>query len=311
MKQLSPKNSGFTLLELMLVLALVAILLVAGLAAYQIQVRNFKIDKTALQMQAWLQAGLAFYVDCNEWPNPANQSDIMLAMTGIDGHPITPAACSTLSQPVMKAYMPAGADSNGPWPNSYAIGVGSGAYANLFQVSTDLPFDNTNNPPGLQAIASSIAGRLPNATVVNDTSQKTPQIEIQTAIGIPGSALTNHGYILNMQIVNSNQVSNVLYPQANDCPKNMMPQVVSAPVNFSAPVTNNFDSVTTETPQSVRVNNQSFVEATLETYTHSFIFPSHTSKSGQLLVITACIPYPNNSISTTANNASSDAVVRF
>jgi prepilin-type N-terminal cleavage/methylation domain-containing protein len=305
---LQQKYSGFTLLELMLVLALVAVLTVAGLAAYQIQQRNFKIDKTALQMQQWLQAGMAFYVDCNQWPpDSTSDTNILSAMTGKTT--LMPQECPTLTAPTLRAYMPAGADTNGPWPNSYHIGVGEGAYSNMFQVTTDLPFDNTDSPPGLQAIAAGIAGRLPNASVTADTSGPTPELQIQTAVGIPGSAASNHGYILNMQVVNSNQVSNVLYPQPSDCPKNMIPQVGIAPITFNAPERNTFDSITTFAPQSVSANNIDYVKATLETESKSYIFPDSTSKSGQLLVITACIPNPSPSIpSQTPSNSNG---VRF
>ena len=64
-------NKGFTLLELMLVIAIIAAILVLGLSAYEQKLKNGRIETTAIEMQTWLQASLRFYVDYNineRWP---------------------------------------------------------------------------------------------------------------------------------------------------------------------------------------------------------------------------------------------------
>src|ERR1700722_10763873 len=65
------KNTGFTLLEMLLVIAIIAALMILGMSAYEQKIRNNEITTTSIEMQTWLQAALRFYTDNNingYWP---------------------------------------------------------------------------------------------------------------------------------------------------------------------------------------------------------------------------------------------------
>jgi prepilin-type N-terminal cleavage/methylation domain-containing protein len=64
---------GFTLIELLFVIALIGVLASFGVSMMQKRTENFKVEKTALQMQHMLQAGMAWNVDHkSEWPQCGN-----------------------------------------------------------------------------------------------------------------------------------------------------------------------------------------------------------------------------------------------
>lgn len=65
---------GFSLIELMFVIAIIAAIAVMGLAAYKQRVMNQKIDQTVLQLQTILQGSMAYYVANNHWPNDSAAS---------------------------------------------------------------------------------------------------------------------------------------------------------------------------------------------------------------------------------------------
>ncbi len=240
MQQTVPtKNRGFTLIELLLVLALVVALTVAGIAAYQIQLRNFNVDKTALQMQQWLQAGIAFNVDCKQWPlDSVTHPDILLAMTGQSV--LTTEQC--LTQKLVghtRTYMPAGVDLNrpngpGPWSNYYDIGPydpndsAPPPSARLFYVKTHIGAFT----PITENIARMIAGRLPNADIGNEMFGGIDQEFVRAYVNaVPsGDGGDNAGAkILNMEMVDNRWGSGrIQKPEKNACPAGTMPILVSA-----------------------------------------------------------------------------------
>lgn len=59
---------GFTLIEMMLVMVVIGMLLYAGMNYMQQKFQADRIDRTALQMQQILNAGLAYYVNTASWP---------------------------------------------------------------------------------------------------------------------------------------------------------------------------------------------------------------------------------------------------
>lgn len=62
--------AGFTLIELLFVLAIIGVLASLGVAMLQKRTENFKVHKTALQIQHILQSGMAWNVDHNSaWPD--------------------------------------------------------------------------------------------------------------------------------------------------------------------------------------------------------------------------------------------------
>lgn len=324
------KIRGFTLLELMLVIALVAALSVAGLAAYQVQIRNFKIDKTAIQMQEWLQAGMAFYSDCHVWPNPNNDPNILQEMTGLI--PLTPQACPTLTQPILKAYKPIGADSNGPWPNNYTIGTGVGAYANMFLVKTMIgPMTGSRL---LTAIGGAIAGRLPNATSWTNNGLMPNWVVVQASVGVPGSSNQTNGFIIDMEMVNSNSTAlHIKQPTAADCPPGMQAVLVSAMAAYQSPhntfanlaaysstvqnatIKNGFLMFTNNnTPQTGLIMPQLQTNSTNETKNSAGGGNQNGDESAvqnQVLLISACLPNASANKINNSNNLQGAEAERY
>lgn len=295
MSKLNIREQGFTLLELLLVLALTSILILGALAMYQIQLRNFKVDKTSLQMQQWLQAGMSFYVDCDKWPNDSTQDDnIISAMMGKT--PLTQDECPKYAD-TTRQYMPLNSDKNGPFPNEYSFGPfvnANGNVGTMFQVSTTIGDDSTL----MESVGRMIASRLPNATSFVD-DQKTPEtVAVQATINVPGQAVTDsgHGFILNMQMVNSTALSQVKAPTQKDCPNGMVPILVNAISNFqslkvglgSGHKTGAYIATTAvDTDQSTH-----FVRPTLSVQPDDNTYGGAPETTGvnEVLLISACIP---------------------
>lgn len=239
------RSSGFTLIELLLVLALIVALTAAGLFAYQIQLRNFRVDKTALQMQQWLQAGMAFQADCGQWPvDSVANPDILLVMTGQS--PLTLTICPGLTPPnpdQKRTYMPLGIDKThpngpGPWMNYYDIGPYDPANQQqpppptvaLFYVKTDIGPDNLTTENN----ARMIAGRLPNADVFKESVNGVPNEFVRAFVGSSpsGGGAKAGPQILDMEIVNSTKIAeHIKKPTQAMCDKfgkGLMPVLVGA-----------------------------------------------------------------------------------
>lgn len=210
------RDSGFTLIELLLALALVVALVAAGMAAYQIQLRNFKVDKTALQMQQWLQAGLAFQADCGKWPAAGTLDGPMYKlMYGED--PLTALTCPKPANSdyigMKRSYLLPGSEY-GPWPpaliparNSfYMFSPASGEAS--FYVETFLP-----PTAEMLKIGKMIAGRLPNATA--DMMPGNIAVRVRASVVAANYAAGNNpppgggggSHIIDMEMVSSTQAA--------------------------------------------------------------------------------------------------------
>jgi prepilin-type N-terminal cleavage/methylation domain-containing protein len=301
----SIKAKGFTLLELMLVIVLLTTLTIAGLAMYQIQLKNFKVDKTALQMQQWLEAGLAFYVDCHQWPDPSVDPDIMNKMMGKTA--LTAEDCQNpVYQNQIRQYMPPGSNENGPWLNKYEIVVPDSVPDKpSFYIKTNLG----KYSDALFNVGKMIAARLPfgetSSVLDND-------VIVQASVGRPSSGIIDNsrGFILSMQTVDSSSVTKVKVPLTTDCPPGMVPDVEVAPVTFSPPRVNNTNVVETSYGYQSGVEN---IIATVQTST--LVTPpfgpsySEYNKSGRVLLITACLP--KGSTEALSNKTNVSAVSRY
>lgn len=144
------QQTGYSLLELMLVIAILAMLATFGLSAYQQKMQNFRIEKTALQMQQWLEASLTYYAKNNVWPGAGS-----LAGT---------------TELIQDGYLPPGSDQQNPFCTT-----GSACYivepdptAGSQQVRVSAVLNTLANPT---QIAQLIANRLPNAIVGSSGSQ--------------------------------------------------------------------------------------------------------------------------------------------
>lgn len=154
-------NRAFTLIEMMLVIALIAVLATIGINAYQKTAEQSKIDKSALQMQTLLQAGMAYYVDYGCWPDSTRSNP----------------DCKVQPPPDFQPYIPIGARVNGkpasPWGTTYDWLPVNGD--KLFEVYTYA----VSKP-----IADRLAAKLPNASASGAAPWR-----VVAMVGIPGSSL--------------------------------------------------------------------------------------------------------------------------
>jgi prepilin-type N-terminal cleavage/methylation domain-containing protein len=234
------KQRGFTLIEILLVLVLVAALAAAGIAAYQVQQRNFKVEKTALQMQLWLQAGQAYYADCGVWPEAdfSNNRQMYGILTG--QNPIDTCKNNTQYQGTYRAYMPPNSEF-GIWsaPTGNAANIfemagycppsaGPSCSSPSFYVSTVL-----KNDQGTETIGKMIAGRLPSGVSVLAGGG----IKVTGYVNAVGAAQGGNpippggggGSIVDMEIVSPGQTAKHLkLPTTDDCADGMIPVLVHA-----------------------------------------------------------------------------------
>jgi len=165
------KITGFTLLESLLVVVIVAAIATFGFATFRHLSEDFKVNRTVLQIQQLLQAGSTYYVNNNCWPN-ANEC----------------------KQPVsdFTAYIPIATAQN-PWGNSYRYQETLDALK--FQVLA-------NGIPNL--LANRIVNRLPNAIVQNCTAKN---CSILAEIPIPAPAASSPETNFLIRAINSSVVN--------------------------------------------------------------------------------------------------------
>jgi prepilin-type N-terminal cleavage/methylation domain-containing protein len=155
-------KSGFTLIEILFVIAILGVIFAIGLAMTQKHTEQFKVEKTALQIQQLLQAAAAYYVDNACWPNAPE--------------------CKTSGMnvvPDFNQYIPVNGTKD-PWGNIYTF-TEVGDHHEKFQVSDNLlylPDDAIR-----QAIATRVAALLPNAS--GDGGK------ITSEVSVPGYAQGN------------------------------------------------------------------------------------------------------------------------
>lgn len=150
---LQTKNSAFTLIELLLVIAVLSIISALGIMSYRRYFQAKRIDKVAIGMQHVLQAAMSYYVDHNAtWPQAHDCGD---------------SAADTSD--FVTTYLPNGRyrsyfGSDYCWQDA---GAGTAPRQHrLFWVAVSVPGKSPDNV----AIAKQLAGRLPNAIATSDPS---------------------------------------------------------------------------------------------------------------------------------------------
>lgn len=157
------KNNGFTLLEIIFVLAIIGFITTIGVSYISKLGERAKEKTTSIQIQQILQAAMSYYVQQqpNRWPDNGNPDD---------------------GSAFSKNYLPEHEHmSTNPWGHSKYEWSFTDQINGIFQVKTDLPSSNT---------AKRVAALMPNAYVENNTTLK-------AEIGIPGTGNTTRGYVIS------------------------------------------------------------------------------------------------------------------
>lgn len=203
------KNFGFTLIELLFVIAIIGVVFSIGLSLTRGKAEQFKIEKTALQMEQILQGAMAFYVDNGCWPN---------MKTG---------KCKDIIN--FDPYLPVGGNRD-PWGNMYVFAAPPDA-PNKFRVTDTLgagaPWGN---------IVERIAALLPNAAAITTDGKKVVYAEV----AIPGVANNNSDTIKLMGIdeflCNKDTSSKTINFANADCPSGWHSNVLAFTADYTVMV---------------------------------------------------------------------------
>lgn len=146
-------SRGFSLLELMLVIALMGILTTIGISSYRFRLQQRMVQKTSVQMQQILQAAMAYHVDEGEWPESMHERKFV-------------------------DYLPqALVDGANPWQQPYRLMQHQG---HRLGVSTVLPS---------KALAEQVAALLPNAVA----EEQAEGVTVGSDVAVPGQSSAAHG----------------------------------------------------------------------------------------------------------------------
>lgn len=178
------RMTGFTLIEMLLVMVIVSALIYMGITYMQQRTYQTSVDKASLQMQQILNAALSYYVNNNAWPKQTStgNSDGLACLQATEASGCTvPYLTSTLVSPLNISYE----TWLNPPPNSnlfYAIATVTGANAT--------------------STAQVIAGTLPLAFTTNDKANTNSPCVIgdkvcyvYAAVNVPGQNLNNAGAV--------------------------------------------------------------------------------------------------------------------
>lgn len=248
---------GFTLLELLLVLAIMASLTVAGLGWYRHRVAQAKVVKTGLQMQQLLQAGMAYYVDHRVWPSSVSKLQDYL--------------------PQLHVNNPWGNDASSP----YHYQIISEPNARYLQLKTWLPTTGVING---QAMAQQIAARLPYAKAEIDSSGNASVI---SSVTLPGQAIQDHNRPLITQVATVPSLTQVNKP--TDCPAHMHPQLNVAMAGFTVPMSmTGTPARIHEVSTGISAADESQWQAQLDV--QGIRSELQDNRMGKILVVSSCVP---------------------
>jgi prepilin-type N-terminal cleavage/methylation domain-containing protein len=267
------RQRGFSLLEVLLVMALLSAVLVAGINLHWQRSLQHKIDKASLQIQQWLQAGLAYYADKGHWP--------------------------TTQSTDFGDYLPVGSHLN-PWGNPYQITQNKDAH--LFTVTTQVPFFHGDEfSSARNAIAQRVSDELPNATVVQLLGGP-PEVKAQ--VTQPGESAKSAIQVISISNVNSTNI--IKKPTAAQCPPaTKHPEIYYALTSFTPPNGNfnaskkRYDHLYYLTDVKGTATEQADdwkMLATSSSFRHASPGGHIQSQRGRLMAIVTCEPGPANSL---------------
>lgn len=280
---LKNRLKGFSLLELLLVVAVIAAISVAGVSYLKERALNVKIDKTALQMQQWLQAAASYRIDNSKWPQ--------------DIKDLLPDNCQT---PTRKYYMPCGSEVS-PWSVSSADGLYAIEPDPQFQGSKiSLTILDTSVGSGSLPIAQRIAGKLAIAKVetVTGGSKVSATITDRDLPGQTGDVLIKGIYervigdgksMIDVPCDDKNRILSKAIPKPKDCSANYEPRLFLYLKGFNEPYH------TSKQPSYLDNVNIGYVDVDDKTWKAYIVVKGFTidmkicSYNGTVIAITACV----------------------
>ena len=194
------KNNGFTLIETMLVAVIIAMVLYGTINFMTQRAEQARIDRSSLQMQQILNAGLAYYLQNSAWPPNIG------CLQGSGGGLCT------------NAYLPN--PFNSPWAGA-AYTAGPGSNPALFTVSVTVEGAIKG-----AATAKALAGTLPLSNASG--------LVVTASVNIPGQNLNNARAVNFAGLYHQGACVPVpVCPVDPNSGVSMVPQIIVAPVQVS------------------------------------------------------------------------------
>lgn len=229
------KIRGFTLLEMLLVIVIIAAIMSMFVGYTLRKSQETMIDKSVLTMQQILNAGLAFYVDNGQWPGYTDGNGSVL----MGGDNLDLMVQGYLPDQTIRSFWgDSSDDSTQKWGIIFFSERGPDPQNPLNKNFTVcMPISAGPNAVG---IAETIAGRLPlgrttqaNYATCGDAMEIIPcdgttTCNVVTTVGVPGQNL-NNARSTNFAGIYKNGAC-VPTPE---CPKGMEPQIIVSPVSVS------------------------------------------------------------------------------
>ncbi len=221
------RQHGFTLVEMLLVLAIASSLILMLLNYSTRKAQELRRDKTVLQIQQLLNSGLSYYVNNSKWPITCGTTTWTVPNT------LTGATNNNFSG----SYLPNGFSMN-PYSNNYSLNCDTQAsdHGGNFYVATAVstPVD-----------ALIIAGGLPMAyitTPASVTSNAAPPAQDAACTSPPYTGCTEVVSSVNIPGQNLNNARSVNFAgiyysgscvPAPNCPAGMTPSIMVVPASVA------------------------------------------------------------------------------
>ncbi len=145
-------KSGYTLIELLLVISVIAVMAAVSIMTYRNHIENNRINLASLNMQSVMQAAISFNGDSSAWPKPNDDlSTCVSQQPNADNE-----------HPFVANYLP-NQSAKTTFGNYYCWGNFT-ANPNLFWLAMPTPYGDVQ-------LAKRIIGLLPNAALTQTPSQ--------------------------------------------------------------------------------------------------------------------------------------------
>lgn len=157
---MNKRQNAYTLIELLLVIAVMSIISALAIATYRKHATNTRIETASLEIQNVLEAAMAYNVDTGSWPTANNTLSECTPNNPSADTFITDYLPNYTDDPSSNTNYQSNYGNNFCWSSANADNMGP-----LFWVALKIPL---NDKKVALNTASRIAARLPNAIAVED-----------------------------------------------------------------------------------------------------------------------------------------------
>lgn len=188
-EKMQTHEKGFTLIEMLLVLVIISMIIYMAVGYIEQRTLQTRMDRTSLQMQQILNAGLAYYVAHGSWPpNPA--------LSNLQGTYLPPSSIPFQS-PWGQQYVAVGAQGTPPAQffvyTNITAGGSTTAAANIIAGKLPLAYTTSAAPSGNSPPASGSACAATATSCYVVASVNIPGQNLNNAPAVNFAGVYNHG----------------------------------------------------------------------------------------------------------------------